>query len=201
MRHYLFVIIVALMLLSSCRKDCKTPCTWGCGSLNFSGITDTDPNGNIINGQTDNTDWKLDEQWCEKELGYFNETDLSKFNNTGLSTSYRDSTINMNTATGTGGGNNYQGPITLQDYPNPYVSQFVFSLNNYVNATYIKIVILNSSSAILAQLTESFPSHLNFNFNMAGKTSPGEICRVYYIVKFNNSDYYFKGHGDIECMQ
>src|SRR5580704_3679085 len=91
----LLLISSSLFILPSCKKSsCNSTCPWGCnGTYTFTGITTRDVNGNLTNVQSDSTDWRLDETWCDKELGFFNQTNLNQYNNSGISSAVRDSLL------------------------------------------------------------------------------------------------------------
>lgn len=193
------LILSALFILPSCKKDCTSGCPWGCsGTYTFTGITARDVNGVFTGVSFDSTDWRIDETWCDKELGFFNQTNLNQYNNSGLTMAYRDSLLCQYQ-------NNCNDTVKIvygaAGYPNLYHNSLDIEIPA-AGAAMMQMVIINGQEQNVLNKVVSHDSIVGntFSYDLAGLVDSGQVVRIYYMFQYPNSNYYFKGHGDLQAQ-
>lgn len=147
--------------------------------IRFEGITEVN-DGGISTGNTDETDWRLDDEWTEQEENIF----INILNNKKTYSLKNSDEIKINPA-----------------YPNP-CNDFVRLSFSFTEGTTLKIALVNQNLEVISYV--SFDDYLN-NTNITYDLSQlnlknNTIYRFYY--KFEQSDgSALKGHGDIKISQ
>ncbi len=152
--------------------------------LRFSGITERDADG-ALSGNVDPDDWNQKDNWDPTDMSYFPELDTLNLNNEGIT-------------------NETEGSNWLA-YPNPTSGEVYLEaaqLNKFnpeLEFGILKIIDADGTVKLELDITNFSLHHESkfiFGLSTGGLFESG-IHRVYYLYKFKDQDYIFKGHGDI----
>ncbi len=165
--------IAVLILAISCEKD---------NELVFSGITERDEFA-VPKGSTDDTDWRFDDIWNEREEGLF---DVSNFKS--ADKFYEE----MNYST------DLYAVSSCMAYPNPAVSVFNFNINSEADTLRFVIVdndyhIIFSKQIIGGIGLWMFDSSNRDNFKL------NSVYRIYYKLLYLDGSVE-RGHGDVKII-
>jgi hypothetical protein len=171
MKKITFTILV-FFLIFSCEKENDSV---------FSGITERDPSG-IISGRIDETDWRFDDVWTDKEEQLF---DPNNFKSTESLFVESDPIIPLP---------NIGSSSTA--FPNPASSVFDFEINSTADTA--KFVLVDSSYDIILSKKINGGSGL-WLINVSDRTRfrLNALYRIYYRLQYEDGSIE-KGHGDIK---
>ena len=167
--------LILLVFLTGCKKKPAETTNDCLAKLDFTQITFTDYNGNILSN--DPTDWTNDPDWCEQEYGLFNTThlDLADTDTSRLFTIL---------------------------FPNPLrdVGELVVIRPKRCP---FQCVIVNRAFQVLD--TFSIPDQpgnilSSLQFSDSLKYKKGEYYRIYYAAHCTRQLFFFKGHGDFKVQ-
>lgn len=166
----LFALLVILFIACNDEENSNDPI------IQFEGITEVD-DGGISTGNTDETDWRLDDEWTEQEENIF----LNILNDKKLYSLINSNEVSINPA-----------------YPNPCIN-FVRLSFSFTQGTTLKIALVNPNLEVISYM--SFGDYLN-NTNITYDLSQlnlknNTIYRFYYKFEQANGSV-LKGHGDIK---
>ncbi len=165
------VTVVLFVVLFSCDKTEDKEII----SADFSGITETDNQGNVI-GKIDNTDWQLDDEWSEKEEAIFN---LTSNKTVEQDASYLEDDIIINYA-----------------YPNP-CDNYVIITFSFSPGTLLQLALVNNDFELIYYYTADYTESLIYVDLSELDLQNNTIYRFYYqFVRPGSTTY--KGHGDIK---
>lgn len=174
-KNVVILLIVTLLLGIGCKK--KTPETTNdcVPNLDFTKITATDDNGNMLS--LDPTDWTNDSIWCDQEYSLFQTSNLDL---TASDTSELFTILFPNPVATVG------GLILIRPKLCPF-----------------QCVIVNQSFQVLD--TFSMPNKtgntfLLLQFSDTTKYKKGEYYRIYYAAHCTSQLFFFKGHGDFKVQ-
>jgi len=171
------VMILGLLILAECKKEDNR--------ISISGITETNPNAELI-GNVDQTDWRIDDKWTEKEENLFQEVKSL------TAQSYIKGVV----------------PIVADTfkfspaYPNPFKTTLTLTIVNNLTSGNLKIVFVNSDFKILKSGNLDLKVGTNiFSVDLADNSifEPNNLYRIYYKIYMNNSEV--RGHGDIKKIE
>lgn len=169
-----FPILISILLLVvsfSCDKtedaDIK--------SSSFSGITETDSQGNLI-GNIDETDWTLDDEWSEKEEAIF---DVFSKNTNITKLYYFEDDIIINCA-----------------FPNPCNNYVIISFS-FLPGTLLQMALVDNDFKLIDFYTADYSVGMIYIDLTELELQNNSIYRFYYRFVRPGS-YTYKGHGDIK---
>jgi len=172
MRNLKLVVLTFLFSIS-CEKENESI---------FTGITERDYEGYLV-GNVDETDWRFDDVWIEKEENLF---DSSNFKTT-QGTAESDPNIPD------------LGEVSSSAvFPNPANSVFNFMINSTADRTNFVLVNRNYD-IILAKRQNGGNIHWQINVSDHNKFKVNDIYRIYYKLEYA-VDSVERGHGDIKII-
>jgi len=159
MRILVIVFLIGMILFLSCKKENDN-------NTIFTGITVTDNVGRI--SSRDTTDWKLFENWSEKENSLFDD--------------------NLNSACSTG-----DFDYSIIAYPNPCSGIINLHISK-PETMRLAFRVVDKNYNVLITQDSLYSSTIAFNFSYIHISN--ETVRIYY--KLYGESCAFRGHGDLK---
>lgn len=188
MKYIHFIFILFVFALFSCADDVEV-------AIIIEGITERDAVA-ANSGTIDLTDWNSHDTWSSAELALFEEYADKNLNNDGIA--------------------QHAGISSYYGYPNPATTTLnvafspiqVFDEASQTTTSYEEIEfgmykVLDANLNVVAEQEITDPA-IHWLYELDDVETPfatAGLYRFYYVLKYKDIDYVFKGHGDFEVVK